>query len=63
MSAWTHVLCPACYADAEPGRAPLRVVNAPAEACCACGANTVDLISYRADPRRFGCHGAHADDD
>lgn len=63
MSAWTHVLCAACYDEAEPGRAPHRVVNAPAEPCCACGTRTVDPIPYRADPGRFGCHGVHEDAD
>jgi hypothetical protein len=59
MSQWTHVLCAACYAEAEPGRVPRQVANAPAEPCCACGKKTVGPIYYRADPRRFGCHGLH----
>ncbi len=62
MSAWTHVLCGACYAKHEPGRTPHLVRGQDAAPCCDCGELADPPINYRADPQRFGCHGTHDDD-
>jgi hypothetical protein len=55
MSKWTHPICVECYVAREPGRAPIRVQDAPEETCCFCGKPTTDGIYCRADPTGLVC--------
>lgn len=47
---WTQPVCQDCYALREPGRSPHRLLEADAEVCVDCGANTQHGIYIRVDP-------------
>ena len=62
---WTHVFCNGCYADAEPGRTPVRMTAEfckPAP-CCKCGVMTDGSLFYRHDPATLACGGKHEEED
>lgn len=51
MSGWTAAMCERCWDVANPNREPVRVVDADAETCHACGGLTFSGIFIRKDPR------------
>lgn len=55
MSRWTHSICDRCYAEHEPGRDPVRIVEDDASVCCFCGKWNKDGIYYRFDPSKLKC--------
>lgn len=65
VSRWTHVVCPKCYSDLEPGREPSWLVAdaGRTEICCRCGQETYEGIYYRADPVKMQCGGKHEDEE
>ena len=51
MSAWNHSMCEACWAQHEPNRWPVRVIDLDtAYICCFCGITTYVGIFVREDP-------------
>lgn len=66
MSAWTHLLCEACWNQRNPDRrVAVRAAGASAAPCCSCGKPTDSGIYWRGNPRDFGCFGLgpmHEDD-
>lgn len=60
---WTQPLCSACWPEFinEPGREPMRMVGAPPERCCHCGATTAAGIYVRVDPHGAYCAHPTAD--
>lgn len=59
MSAWTHLLCVACWNARNPTK-PARTtddVNDPDDPCCACGTKTGSGIYTRANPEELLCKG------
>lgn len=50
MSRWQALqICRRCWAKANPFREPIRVLEAPEEPCCMCGADTDAGIYVRVD--------------
>jgi len=66
MSGWTHRVCSACWAKANPDRMPVHVLDAPESVCCGCGriAPTGLGIYIRAEPGSLKCenHGPEHED-
>ncbi len=56
---WTHTLCDECYRHEEPGREPVRILDAERETCCRCGHETLSGVYYRAAPNKYACGGEH----
>ena len=49
---WTHCICMKCFTEKYPEKGPpFRMLKAPEETCCFCGAKTSDGIYIRHDPR------------
>jgi predicted aconitase with swiveling domain len=62
VSKWTHSICEVCYALAQPGREPSRVVYEEEPepiVCCFCLVSTERGIFYRADPVECKCPANH----
>lgn len=47
---WTQPICEDCWRERYPGREPVRLVDAEAEACCYCGRVGMIDIYVRVDP-------------
>jgi len=62
VTAWTHLLCRACWTARYAGREPpiiRRLEPFDAATCCACGVKTSSGIYVRAHPASLDCHGVH----
>jgi NMD protein affecting ribosome stability and mRNA decay len=59
MSKWTHSLCDRCYANLEPCRTPIRLLEVNKQVCRRCGIEHESGIYYRADPTQMNCGGKH----
>lgn len=62
MSAWTHLLCGACWNAEHPDRPaernPVFRETHEGPPCCACGKPTSSGIHTREDPSKMHCKGA-----
>jgi len=48
---WTQPICVGCFRMRNPGREPVRCIDAEDERCCHCGNRTYYGIYIRVDPR------------
>lgn len=48
---WTQPVCADCFERENPGRQPVRMVDADSERCCLCGSMTFAGIYVRKDPK------------
>lgn len=58
-SRWTHTMCDPCWAAQRGEATPVRMLAAPPERCCYCGALTISGIFIREDPTTLRCGGWH----
>lgn len=47
---FTQPACDSCFAERNPGREPVRLMEPETEICCFCGQPTASGIYVRVDP-------------
>jgi hypothetical protein len=55
VKGWTHVICRTCWDVRQPGRTPVRVIEAEPRVCCFCGIPTKAGIYVWEDPEVLKC--------